>query len=70
MDNTQRVFLYGRKVAHLVGDNESLNGSYPPALCGLQPQWSQPWLGTGSQAEYEAKEQLRLCRKCKAAVSS
>lgn len=34
------------------------------AECGLAPGWWRPWLGSGSQAEYETAEALPKCRSC------
>lgn len=62
--------VYGRngRYAHLL----TLNGSVDidSAMCGRilwtcvrEGEW-KPWLGTGSQAEYEKAASLPLCPRC------
>jgi hypothetical protein len=34
------------------------------AVCSLQPLFSDAWLGTGSQAEYDRADMLTNCARC------
>ena len=51
-----RVYLPGRKVAHLVD-------SWPVNAVSLCRVWAEFW-GTGSQEEYEKAASLPLCKRC------
>ena len=58
-----RVYVHGGKVAHLLRFGVSPN-SHGSAVCGLSPEWSTYWCGTGSQKEADYVAGLRLCKKC------
>lgn len=51
--------------AHLLGELQSPN-SFDRALCGLEPEWPNLWMGTGSQDEIEHAEDLDVCGRCAA----
>jgi hypothetical protein len=43
--------------------------SYPSALCGIRPDWTMSWMGTGSQEERDEVTRRGLCRNCRANVA-
>ncbi len=64
-----RVYLPRGTVTHLVEGLSSLNDfPYTEAACGVSPMWPAPWLGEGSQSEYDQAADLPMCRRCSAKV--
>lgn len=57
-------YLLGRPVKHAMTLVESLAGHSSLALCGLWGFDHGPWLGTGSQNEYDEVDRLPLCKNC------
>lgn len=58
-------FVYCRhgKVAHIKLHTEV--ATYPWALCGRSPQWTESWLGTGNQTECDTARGMPLCARCR-----
>lgn len=63
-DELTRVYgSRSSRVAHILVSWGSPN-AYSPALCGTSPDYSGCWFGTGSQAERDRADGLRLCAHC------
>jgi hypothetical protein len=63
-DECTRVYTRTGAKAHLLPPLTSPNAGYPVALCGRQPEFSDSWRGTGTQAEHERAAELPLCSRC------
>lgn len=57
-------FVYYRcgAVAHIKLHTEV--ATYSWALCGRSPKWTESWLGTGNQTEYDNARAMPLCVRC------
>lgn len=68
-NDPERRYTYGGRVAHLLAYGIDYNAApYTQAYCGYSPTWGAAWLGSGSQAEEDEANRLRLCKRCTAAA--
>lgn len=63
------VYLGTANVAHVLPPGQSPNEGPGRAACNRTPDWLVPWMGTGSQDEYDRAATLPLCVSCRQALA-